>query len=156
MATRAALRLVLTPMSESDYCDLCDLPRAQCIHGRPPAPPAPTKTAVKAAPKPRKATSSATTSKARVVTKSTARKWTPPDAFAPHILTILEDAGGELPNDDLYDSLEEAVGEIMLPGDREKTPDGDLRWRYAARRARQKLISEGRMTSGAPGVWRLA
>lgn len=144
-------------MSESDYCEMCDLPRSQCIHGRPPAPPAPTPTATRAAPKPRRATTTRASAKApKVVTKSTGRKWTAPDQFAPHILTILEDAGGELPADTLFSTLEETISEQLLPGDRETTPEGELRWRYAARRARQKLISDGLMAKGAPGVWSLA
>jgi hypothetical protein len=44
----------------------------------------------------------------------------------------------------------------LLPGDREETPSGELRWRYAARRARMALIEEGLMTKGRPGVWQLA
>ena len=36
--------------ASDDYCEFCDLPRSQCVHGRPPATPAP----AASAPKPRK------------------------------------------------------------------------------------------------------
>jgi hypothetical protein len=48
------------------------------------------------------------------------------------------------------------MGERLKPADHERTPEGELRWRYAARRARQALIAEGVMTKGRPGVWALA
>lgn len=121
------------------------------MHGRPPPPPpAP---AVKAAPKPR------ATTRARVpgtpAAKPVARKWTPPDAFKPLILEVLDEAGGVLEADDLFLDLEIKAEDLLQPGDREKTPGGELRWQYAARRARQSLIDEGHMTKGEPGVWRL-
>ncbi|MET1058967.1 MAG: hypothetical protein ABWX84_05190 [Nocardioides sp.] len=84
------------------------------------------------------------------------RRWTPPEAFKPLIVAVLEEAGGELDSDDLFLELEIMADERLLPGDRETTPEGELRWRYAARRARQALINEGLMTrDGGPGVWQL-
>jgi hypothetical protein len=144
---------MVVPMTASDdYCDLCDLPRSQCVHGRPPAVPEPV---VKAPPSPR------TRGAARVRTpgapaKPVSRRWTPPEVFKPLILAVLEDAGGELEADELFLELEVMADERLLPGDRETTPEGELRWRYAARRARQALISDGLMTrGGGPGVWQL-
>ncbi|WP_141780200.1 hypothetical protein [Nocardioides albertanoniae] len=142
-------------MSETDYCELCDLPMSQCIHGRPPAPPEPAPVKKKAAPRPRKTTTKASASAPKVVTKSAPRKWTPPAAFAPLILEILETAGGTMPADAVLDELESQLADSLLPGDLETTPEGELRWRYAARRARQKLLTEGLMTKGSPGVWQL-
>jgi hypothetical protein len=84
------------------------------------------------------------------------RRWTPPEAFKPLILTVLEEAGGELEADDLFLELEVRMEDQLLPGDSETTPEGELRWRYAARRARMALVAEGRMTRGRPGVWQLA
>ncbi len=141
-------------MSETDYCELCDLPKSQCIHGRPPAPPAPTPVK-KPATRVRKTTTSAAASAPKVVTKSAPRKWTPPAAFAPLILEILEAAGGSMSADAVLDELETQLADQLLAGDFETTPEGELRWRYAARRARQKLLTEGLMTKGAPGVWQL-
>jgi hypothetical protein len=140
-------------MNDDDYCELCDLPKSQCIHGRPPPPP-PVKTAAPTpSPKPRKRVPSAPVSTpARVVN----RRWTPPEVFKPLILTVLEQAGGELENEDLFLELEILAEDRLLPGDSETTPEGELRWRYAARRARVALINEGLMTKGKPGVWQLA
>lgn len=132
-----------------EYCDLCDLPKATCVHGQPPPPPKPV-----TAPAPR----------ARAVTrkrvpgtppKVVSRRWTAPDALKAPILTVLQGAGGELDSEDFFLELEIAVDDRLLAGDREKTPEGELRWQYAARRARQALINEGLMAKGRPGVWEL-
>lgn len=144
-------------MTESDYCELCDLPRSQCVHGRPPPtparaprpvpapsragrrPPAPTAPADRAAPAP-----------------PVSHRWTPAEAFSPLILSVLREAGGELEAEEMFLELEILVEDRLLAGDRETTPQGELRWRSAARRARQALIAEGLMTGGRPGMWTLS
>ena len=73
----------------------------------------------------------------------------------PTIVAVLREAGGELEADDLFLELEIRMEERLTDADRETTPEGELRWRYAARRARQALIAEGQMTKGRPGVWAL-
>lgn len=133
-----------------DYCELCDLPKSTCIHGRPPAPPQP---AAKAAPKPRSTTTRRTTT---TRSKHVVRRWTPPDELKEPILTVLRATGGELDHDRMLAELEDLVGDRLREGDRETTPEGELRWHFAARRARQALISEGLMTRGGPGTWTLA
>jgi hypothetical protein len=120
----------------------------------PPAPPPP-------APAPRAPRTRATTvRKSSATTTTTARsaprKWTPPEVFAPGILSTLGDAGGELEQEELFNRLEELMAERLTAADRETTPEGELRWRYAARKARQTLITEGVMTKGKPGIWALA
>lgn len=138
--------------ASDDYCELCDLPKSQCIHGQPPPVP---KKAAKAPPKPRKRPTTRTgssTGPQKVVT----RRWTPPDVFKPLIITVLERAGGELEADELFLELEILAEDRLRPQDRETTPEGELRWRYAARRARVALIAEGRMTKTTPGLWQLA
>jgi hypothetical protein len=137
-------------MNADDYCELCDLPKSQCIHGRPP--PAPTKAAPTPRPRKKPTPTRSPAAPARVVN----RRWTPPDVFKPLILSVLEEAGGELDADDLFLELEILTEERLLPGDNETTPEGELRWRYAARRARLALVDEGLMTKGKPGVWQLA
>ena len=134
-----------------DYCELCDLPQSQCIHGRPPAEPkkAP-------APAPRKRTATPKRTPGAAPAKPVQRRWTPPEVFKPLILSLLEEAGGELEADDLFLELEILTEGRLLPGDDETTPEGELRWRYAARRARVALIQEGLMTKGRPGLWQLA
>ncbi len=84
------------------------------------------------------------------------RRWTPPEAIRPHILHVLEEAGGELEADDVFEQLETRMADSLLEADRERTPEGELRWRYAARRARQALIADGLMARSRPGLWELA
>jgi hypothetical protein len=142
-------------MTEHDgYCDFCELPLAQCIHGRPPAPPPPTPVAT-SAPKPRKR-AVATSRTAGTSVKPLARRWTQPEALKPHILSVLQQAGGELQADELFLELEILVEDRLLPGDRERTPEGEPRWQYAARRARVALVNEGLMVKGVPGMWTLS
>ena len=64
--------------------------------------------------------------------------------------------GGALEADEMFLELEIAAEDQLRAGDRETTPEGELRWRYAARRARVALIDEGLMTKDRPGVWKLA
>ena len=143
-----------------DYCDLCDLPRSQCIHGQPPPQPPvkavkPVKAAraVRTAPQPRKRP---TTTPATTPDKPVTRRWTTPESYKPLSLGVLERAGGTLDADELFLELEIVAEDRLLPGDHESTPEGELRWRYAARRARVALIAEGLMTRTTPGVWQLA
>ena len=136
--------------ASEDYCALCALRRSQCVHGRPPVEPP---TPVRAAPAPRKRPAAATRSAPPSPVK---RRWTPPEVFKPLILDVLQDAGGELEADDVFLELEILMEDRLLPGDNETTPEGELRWRYAARRARIALIEEGLMVKARPGVWQLA
>ena len=136
-----------------DYCELCDLSKSTCVHGMPPPPPPPpppvTAPRVSAPRAPRTAAPAAPTRRAP-------RKWTSPEDLAPHIVGVLEAAGGELDSDDVFTALESRLVDDLLTGDLQMTPEGELRWRYAARRARQSMIKEGVMRKGAPGVWALA
>jgi len=143
--------MVVAMTTHDDYCDFCDLPLSQCIHGQPPAP----KPVVKSSPKPRKRAIAAPRA-AKATAKPVNRRWTPPEALKPHILAVLQEAGGELEADELFLELEITVEDQLLPGDRESTPEGEPRWQYAARRARVALINEGLMLKDIPGVWKLA
>jgi hypothetical protein len=138
--------------ASDDYCELCDLPKSQCIHGQPPPVP---KKATKAPPKPRKRPTTRTSSSS-APQKLVTRRWTPPEEFKPLIITVLEQAGGELEAEELFLELEILADDRLRPQDRDTTPEGELRWRYAARRARVALIAEGRMTKTRPGLWQLA
>jgi hypothetical protein len=139
--------------ASDDYCEFCDLPKSQCIHGMPPAPP---KEAVTAPPRPRVRPATRTTRIAAAPAKVVTRRWSSPEDFKPLILQVLEEAGGELEADEMFLELEIAAEDQLRAGDRETTPEGELRWRYAARRARVALIDEGLMTKDRPGVWKLA
>ncbi len=134
-----------------DYCELCDLPKSQCPHGQPPPPPK----VVTSPPTPKKR-APARPRAAAAPEKLVTRRWTPPEVFKPLILTALEQAGGELEADELFSELEILAEGRLRPADTERTPEGELRWRYAARRARVALIDEGLMTKSRPGVWQLA
>ncbi|MFT3873705.1 MAG: hypothetical protein QM714_13865 [Nocardioides sp.] len=63
---------------------------------------------------------------------------------------------GELEAEEAFLELEILTEDRLLPGDHEMTPEGELRWRSAARRARIELIDEGLMSKPAPGIWQLA
>jgi hypothetical protein len=143
--------MVVAMSVADDYCELCDLPMSQCVHGLPPPP----KPAVKSSPKPAKRAAPRTRAP-ETPARPVNRRWTPPEALRPLILEVLQEAGGELQADELFLELEILADDRLLPGDRETTPEGELRWQYAARRARMALINEGLMTKGAPGVWKLA
>jgi hypothetical protein len=138
-------------MSAEDYCELCDLPKSQCIHGNPPAPPPPRATVRTATPR----ASRPAVKKPAAPARSVPRRWSPPEAFKTAIVEVLEEAGGELEQDEVFRVLEERLAERLTSADRDRTPEGELRWRYAARRARQALIAEGAMTRGRPGIWSL-
>jgi hypothetical protein len=139
-----------------EYCDLCDLPRAHCIHGMPAAPPPEARTAATRA-TPRKASTprAARAAAPAAPVRRAPRRWTPPEAIAPAILAVLDEAGGELHVDDALAAVEQRIGEHLLEGDHQLTPEGELRWRYAARRARQQLVQEGLMARSRPGIWEL-
>lgn len=147
-----------------DYCELCDLPKSTCVHGMPPAPPPPPPApkAPRAPRAPRATTPRASTARAAstpapaVPTRRAPRRWTPPEDLAPHILAALDAAGGELDTEDMFAALETRLADELLEGDRQLTPEGELRWRFAARRARQTLIQDGVMSKSGPGVWTLA
>jgi hypothetical protein len=139
--------------ASDDYCELCDLPRSQCVHGQPPHPPS--QPAKKAPPPPRKRPATRARSTSRPET-AVSRRWTPPEAFKPLIVSVLERNGGELEAEEVFAELEVLAADRLLPEDSQRTPEGELRWHYAARRARMALIGEGRMTKARPGVWQLA
>ncbi|WP_435747758.1 hypothetical protein [Nocardioides sp. SYSU DS0663] len=136
-----------------DYCELCDLPLSQCVHGQPK--PAPVE---KKAPAPRVRTTTPRTP-ARVPgtpTRSAPRRWTSPEELKAPIVALLQESGGELPADDVFGELEERIGEQLRAGDREPSPQGEPRWQLAARKARRALQDEGLVEAGTPGVWRLS
>jgi hypothetical protein len=137
-----------------DYCELCDLPRSQCVHGlpAPTSPPAAPKAPARA---PAKAPAERRTRASGVSARPVARRWTPPEVLGPLIVDVLQEAGGGLPAEEVLDRVRAVIGDGLRPGDEELTPAGELRWHYAARRARQTLIEEGVMVPGRPGIWQL-
>lgn len=137
-----------------DYCDLCDLPLSTCVHGMPapaPAPAAPPK----ASPVTRRRTPSSTGSSAATPARKAPRRRTAQADFKPVIVQVLQEAGGEREADAVLAELEERLGEVLLPGDRETGPTGEVRWRTAARWARKELADDGLLVAPQPGVWAL-
>lgn len=145
-------------MSE-DYCDLCDLPRSTCVHGMPPPPPTPPKSRPKipkASPvRTRRATPSAGPGTRAAATPRAARRWTAPEELAPLIVGLLTARGGSAERDEVFADLASQLEGNFRDGDLDLTPEGEPRWQYAARRARQNLIKDGVLSSGAPGAWEL-
>ncbi|MGZ4452910.1 MAG: hypothetical protein ACXVD1_07780 [Nocardioides sp.] len=142
-------------MPPHDFCERCDLPLSQCIHGMPA--PAAVPEPAKAPPKPRKrATSGASAAGRSTSARPVTRRWTPPDELSEVIVELLRDAGGALPGEDLLERLGEAIGPRLRQGDEDRMPSGELRWHYAARRARQALIADGVMAPGTHEMWTLA
>jgi hypothetical protein len=133
-----------------EYCELCDLPKSQCIHGLPAPTPALKPAARKASPRPKPAKKVASPTVA-----ARPRRWTPPEAIRPHVLHVLREAGGELEAEEVFKRLEDRMADSLLDADQERTPEGELRWRFAARKARQALIVEGLMAKSRPGLWEL-
>ncbi len=137
-----------------DYCEFCELPWSQCIHGNPPAPPPePVK------PAPRTTTTRSTAARAprasRAATAAAPRRRTPPEDFEQHIVAVLEERGGEASADDVMDAIGVRMGDTFRSGDQEQGPTGELRWRTACRTARKHLATGGRLVAPKPGVWRL-
>ncbi|WP_166133895.1 hypothetical protein [Nocardioides ochotonae] len=140
-------------MADADYCDLCDLPFSTCVHGMPKPVPAPEPPPKASTPRVRTARVPGTReAPPRVVP----RKWTQPHELVPHVIAVLDEAGGELDGEGMFEALEERLADVLKPGDREKNPQGELRWRAAARKARKELIDTGVLVAAGPGVWKLA
>ena len=139
-----------------DYCDLCDLPRSTCVHGRPPTPPP---EPVRKAPVPRARRAPARVPGSPVASAPAARrvprKWTPAEDFRPHVLAILREHAGRLDADDLMLELEIRLEDVLTAGDREQAPQGDQRWHIAVRRQRKALADEGLLVPAQPGIWEL-
>lgn len=133
-----------------DYCELCDLPLSQCVHGRPEPKPVPVEKAT-----PVRTRTAAARVPGTPAKKAAPRKWTSPEELKAPIVALLQESGGELPADEVFPALEERLGEALRPGDRDASPTGEPRWQLAARKARRALQDEGVIEPGTPGVWRL-
>ena len=134
-----------------DYCELCDLPLSQCVHGQPPPPPPEKKAPVKRAPrvsKPRVAGTSAPS--------APPPRRTPQREFRAHILGALQDSGGQAEMEHVMAELARRMEGVLRPADHETVNQGELRWRYAARLERKAMLDDGLiMPPRQPGVWEL-
>ena len=114
-----------------DYCELCDLPLSQCVHGQPPPPPPEKKAPAKQAPgrptpceEPRVARDERD--------QRTAARRTPAAGVPAHILAALQDNGGRAEIEDVMAELARRMEAVLRPADHETVNQGELRWRYAA------------------------
>ena len=150
-----------------DYCELCDLPLSQCVHGRPPTPPPDKPAPKRAAPKttraprssaPRAAAERATPAPStRTSVSSRPPRRTPQREFRRHILGALQDSGGRAAQDDVMAEVARRMEDVLRPADHETVNQGELRWRYAARLERRAMQDEGLMLPPRqPGVWELS
>ncbi len=136
-----------------DYCEHCDLPLSTCIHGNPPAPPP--EPAKRASPVRTTRTPRARGSSSASPPPPRARRHTPAAELEPHVLAVLEEHGGEGTAEDVMRAVGERMAGHFRPGDEEKGPTGELRWRTACRTARKNLADQGLLVAPSPGVWRL-
>ncbi len=137
-----------------EYCDLCDLPLATCVHGMPAPPPPPppsprTPRATTRTSAPRAAATRTTTTPSRAPSRITDQS-----AFRPHIVRILK-LEGSLETEDMLLELEMAMEDELRERDRQPTPTGEVRWHQSARSERKAMIDSGLMAGGKPGVWEL-
>jgi len=72
------------------------------------------------------------------------------------ILSIIADAGGSAPANDVIDALEERMGGALKDRDRETLRNGEVRWRNRARFARLRMKERGLLSNASPrGVWEI-
>ncbi len=148
-----------------DYCDLCDLPLSQCVHGNPPTPPPAPAPKAPRAPRTRSTSTSAGTAgtstrapratPTRTPPAGPPRRRTPAEDFEPLIIAVLGALGGEAAAEDVMETIGERMADSFRASDQEKGPTGELRWRTACRTARKNLADAGRLVAPQPGVWRL-
>jgi len=134
-----------------DYCELCDLPLSQCVHGQPPPPPPEKRAPVKkAAPRAARARAAGTS-----VAKAPPRR-TPQREFRSYILAALQDSGGRAEVEDVMAEIARRMETVLRPADHETVNQGELRWRYAARLERKAMLDDGLiLPPRQPGVWEL-
>lgn len=147
--------------ADSAFCELCELPRAQCVHGMPAPPPAePRKKPAPRATKPRAAkttSSGAASSASRVSVRHTGTSRTPQREFRQPILEVLAANGGEHPMDEVLVEVERRMEPVLREGDYETVERGEPRWRKAARFERKAMVDDGLlMPLQSPGVWTLS
>lgn len=72
------------------------------------------------------------------------------------ILSIIVEAGGSAPANDVIDALEERMGGALKDRDRETLRNGEVRWRNRARFARLRMKERGLLSNTSPrGVWEI-
>jgi restriction endonuclease Mrr len=82
---------------------------------------------------------------------------TPEEAFCTPILEALVLLGGQAPVGEVLAEVGRAIKDRLNEADLEYQPGSrSLRWRNAARWARQRLVREGLVTSPGRGIWAIS
>lgn len=72
------------------------------------------------------------------------------------ILSIISEAGGSAPANDVIDALEDRMGDALEDRDRETLRNGEVRWRNRARFARLRMKEQGLLSNDSQrGVWEI-
>jgi hypothetical protein len=72
------------------------------------------------------------------------------------ILAEIAKCGGSASANDVIDALEQRMGRLLRPADREQLRMGEVRWRNRARFARLKMREQGLLSSESHrGIWEL-
>ena len=72
------------------------------------------------------------------------------------ILTILAEAEGSAPANDVIDALEDRMESVLTPNDFEVLKMGEVRWRNRARFARLRMREQGLLSAESHrGVWEI-
>lgn len=80
----------------------------------------------------------------------------PGGAYWLPILSVLAEAGGSAPANDVIDALEERMGDALKDRDRETLSNGEVRWRNRARFARLRMKERGLLSDTSQrGVWEI-
>jgi hypothetical protein len=70
------------------------------------------------------------------------------------ILSILVEAGGSAPANDVIETLEERMGDVLKDRDRQALRNGEVRWRNRARFARLRMKERGLLSDTSQrGIW---
>lgn len=136
----------------AEYCDRCDLPLDQCIHGRPEPVVVPKAAEPKKPPAPRKAK----TAQPRVETRRVAApRTTSQTAYRQALLDVMRDMGGRGEAEAILAEVEQRLAARLRDRDYEEV-QGEARWRRAARFERKDMVEAGLLEPVIErGVWQL-
>ena len=136
----------------AEYCDRCDLPLDQCIHGRPEPVVVPKAAEPKKPPAPRKAK----TAQPRVETRRVAVPRTMSQtAYRQALLEVMRDMGGRGEAEAILAEVEQRLAARLRDRDYEEV-QGEARWRRAARFERKDMVEAGLLEPVIErGVWQL-
>lgn len=136
----------------AEYCDRCDLPLDQCVHGRPEPVVVPKVVELKTPPAPRRAKPA----QPRVETRRVpAARSTSQTAYRQALLEVMRDMGGRGEAEEILTEVERRLAPRLRDRDYEEV-QGEARWRRAARFERKDMVEAGLIEPVIErGVWQL-